>query len=170
MAKEVTILAVFSSYDQANAAVEELHSVIEPTAISVLAQEQAVPSEPPPPTPPLEVDEAGIETVQTGAAIGGIAGLLSGISAIVIPGLGPLFAIGPLFNIIGTAALGTGLGATAGAAIGGLLGLPKDEVDRYVEALERGNILIAIETSLQNREKIEGILKKHQARQLLIRD
>jgi hypothetical protein len=167
MAKKITILAVFSNYDHANQAVEELHAILDKDSISVLAQEQTIDTTDI--SPPLEIQEEELDSVKTGAAAGGIAGLLSGLSAIAIPGLGPIFAIGPIFSVIGSTAIGTGLGATVGAALGGLLGLPKSQVDQYVEALEKGNVLVAVDTPVHKRKEVEAILNKNHASQLTIK-
>jgi len=82
-----------------------------------------------------------------GAALGVAGGLEAGaaIASILVPGVGPVLAIG----LIGAALLGAG-GAVAGAAAGGALeegimkGLPRDELYVYEDALRRGrSVLIA---------------------------
>jgi hypothetical protein len=57
--------------------------------------------------------EAGRE-----AWVGGAVGLMAGAIAAVLPGVGPLIAIGPLAGAIGGAAIGT--------AAGGIIGLLKE--------------------------------------------
>jgi predicted phage tail protein len=49
-----------------------------------------------------------------GAAIGGIGGLLVGLGALAIPGIGPVIAAGPLL----AALTGAGVGAVAGGIVG----------------------------------------------------
>ena len=49
----------------------------------------------------------------TGAAIGGIGGLLVGLGVLAIPGIGPIVAAGPLI----AALTGAGIGAVAGGLI-----------------------------------------------------
>jgi len=75
-----------------------------------------------------------------GAAIGGIGGLLVGLGALAIPGIGPVIAAGPLL----AALAGAGVGAVAGGIVGALvdLGIPDEEANLYSEGLRRGDILV----------------------------
>jgi hypothetical protein len=86
------------------------------------------------------------EGIATGATTGGIAGgaigLLAGIGALAIPGLGPFIAAGPIMAALSGAAVG----ATAGGIVGGLIGLgiPEIEAKRYEDSLKKGNYLISV--------------------------
>jgi hypothetical protein len=80
-----------------------------------------------------------------GAVLGGSAGLSAGalVAAAIIPGVGPITAIG----LLGAALLGAA-GAGIGAAAGGKLedsmteGLPEDEIFVYEDALRRGRSVV----------------------------
>jgi uncharacterized membrane protein len=76
----------------------------------------------------------------TGGVAGGALGLLAGIGALAIPGLGPFIAAGPLMAALSGAAIG----ATTGGLVGGLvgLGIPEIEAKRYEDKLKKGNYLI----------------------------
>jgi len=78
--------------------------------------------------------------VGIGAAIGGLGGLLVGLGALAIPGVGPVIAAGPLL----AALTGAGVGAVTGGIVGALadLGIPDEEAEIYSEGLRRGNILV----------------------------
>jgi hypothetical protein len=78
-----------------------------------------------------------------GAAIGGIGGLLVGLGALAIPGIGPVVAAGPLL----AALTGAGVGAVAGGIVGALvdLGIPDEEANLYAEGLHRGDILVIVQ-------------------------
>src|SRR4028118_2249755 len=93
------------------------------------------------------VEEDGDEQIKdmakgagTGAAIGGLAGLLVSLTALAIPGIGPVLAAGPLAAIIA----GAGIGATAGGLISGLtrLGVPGDDANYYAEGGGRGGAAV----------------------------
>jgi hypothetical protein len=110
----------------------------------------------------LEHNTKAPEGAAAGAGVGGVLGgslgLLVGLGALVIPGLGPLIAAGPI-----VAAL-TGIGA--GAAVGGLtgalvgLGIPEIEAKRYEGQLRAGRILIAVHTENRDSEQLaESIFK-----------
>ncbi|MEO8431943.1 MAG: hypothetical protein ABI592_10575 [Acidobacteriota bacterium] len=105
-------------------------------------------------------DPSGVETSETeqsgmGKALGGVVGGAAGASAgmglgaaaasLLLPGVGPVAAIG----IAAAALLGLG-GAIGGAAAGGALedamshGLPKDELYLYEDALRKGHSVVFV--------------------------
>ena len=82
--------------------------------------------------------------VSTGAILGGIGGLLVGIGALTLPGIGPVIAAGPLAATL----LGAGVGAAAGGLIGILMdvGIPENEAHYYAEGLRRGGAVVTVST------------------------
>jgi uncharacterized protein (TIGR02271 family) len=78
----------------------------------------------------------------TGAAVGGILGLVAGAASLTIPGIGPLIAAGP----IASALAGAGIGAAAGGLIGALtqIGVPEHEAHYYAEGVRRGGTLVTV--------------------------
>lgn len=80
--------------------------------------------------------------VITGGVIGGaIAGLL-GAGVLVIPGLGPLLAAGPVV----AALAGLGAGGTVGGVVGCLVGvgIPEYEAKRYEGHVREGGVLLSV--------------------------
>jgi hypothetical protein len=77
-----------------------------------------------------------------GAAIGGTLGLLAGIGALAIPGLGPFIAAGPIM----AALAGIGTGGVVGGIIGALvgMGIPEYEAKRYDGMIKEGKILLSV--------------------------
>jgi hypothetical protein len=80
--------------------------------------------------------------VTTGGAIGGTLGLLAGIGALTIPGIGPLIATGPI--MAGLAGLGVGgaVGGLIGALVG--MGIPEYEAKRYEGHVKNGGVLLSV--------------------------
>src|ERR1700682_3744085 len=80
--------------------------------------------------------------VTTGGVVGGTLGLLAGVGALAIPGLGPFIAAGPI--MAGLAGLGVGgaVGGITGALIG--MGIPEFEAKRYEGHLQKGGILVSV--------------------------
>jgi|SRR5579871_868627 len=78
----------------------------------------------------------------TGGVIGGALGLLAGVGALAIPGLGPFIAAGPVM----AALAGLGAGGAAGGFIGALvgLGIPEFEAKRYAGQIKGGGILLSV--------------------------
>jgi hypothetical protein len=85
--------------------------------------------------------EGAVVGVAGGGAIGGTIGLLAGIGALAIPGLGPFIAAGPLMAALSGAAAGAAVGGVTGALVG--LGIPELEAKAYEGKLRGGNVLIA---------------------------
>jgi heat induced stress protein YflT len=80
--------------------------------------------------------------VVAGGAIGGTLGLLAGIGALAIPGLGPFIAAGPIMGTL--AGLGSGgfVGGIVGALVG--MGIPEYEAKRYQGRIKEGGILLSV--------------------------
>ena len=96
--------------------------------------------------------------VLTGGAIGGTLGLLAGIGALAIPGVGPFIAAGP---IMGTLA-GLGSGGLVGGIIGALvgMGIPEFEAKRYEGRIKTGGILLSVHTDSSDwTRKAKEVLK-----------
>jgi uncharacterized membrane protein len=80
--------------------------------------------------------------VMAGGVIGGTLGLLAGIGALAIPGLGPFIAAGPIM----AALAGLGVGGTVGGLIGALvgMGIPEYEAKRYEGHIKAGGVLLSV--------------------------
>jgi hypothetical protein len=80
--------------------------------------------------------------VATGGTLGGALGLLAGIGAIAIPGVGPFIAAGPIMATLA----GLGAGAAVGGMVGALagLGIPEYEAKRYEGRLKAGGVLLSV--------------------------
>jgi hypothetical protein len=86
--------------------------------------------------------EGAAAGVTTGGVIGGTLGLLAGIGALAIPGVGPLIAAGPIMAALAGLGVGGAVGGVAGALIG--LGIPEFEAKRYEGRLQKGGILLSV--------------------------
>jgi len=140
-----SIVGIATTYDQAERLVSRLQNQegIAASEISVLVPDTAgthdfghVKS--------TKAPEGAATGVLTGGLVGGALGLLTGIGALAIPGVGPFIAAGPLMAALS----GGAIGATAGGLIGALvgLGIPEYEAKTYAEKLKQGNYLISART------------------------
>lgn len=96
--------------------------------------------------------------VGVGGVVGGTLGLLAGIGALAIPGVGPLIAAGPI--MAGLAGLGVGgaVGGLVGALVG--MGIPEYEAKRYEGRVKDGGILLSVHCNTSEEiSKAKDILK-----------
>ncbi len=77
-----------------------------------------------------------------GGAIGGTLGLLAGLGALAIPGVGPLIAAGPIMGALAGLGVGGAVGGLVGALVG--LGIPEYEAKRYEGRVNDGGILVSV--------------------------
>jgi hypothetical protein len=78
----------------------------------------------------------------SGALLGGTLGLLAGMGALAIPGVGPFIAAGPIMAALAGIGVGGAVGGFTGALIG--LGIPEFEAKRYEGRLQKGGILLSV--------------------------
>jgi stress response protein YsnF len=94
-----------------------------------------------------------------GAVLGGLGGLVVGLGALAIPGIGPIVAAGP----IATTLAGAGIGAATGGLIGALtnLGVPEEHAEHYAEGVRRGGTLVTVEVDDAHVDRAVSVLNKH---------
>ncbi|MEO5952552.1 MAG: general stress protein [Chloroflexia bacterium] len=140
--KNTAVFGIFDSRSQAERAIDTLIAAgFRSDDVSVLAPDMKVSHE-------LATEkntkapEGTTTGVAAGGAIGGTLGLLAGIGALAIPGLGPFIAAGPIMGALA----GLGAGAAAGGLIGALvgMGIPEYEAHRYEGRVKDGGILVSV--------------------------
>jgi len=152
-----TVVGLFSNYQEADSVVRDLQRAgFVARDISIVANQQ-----PPKDGSDTEEVESLGSGVGAGAALGGIAGLILGLGALAIPGIGPIIAAGP----IAAALTGAGIGAAAGGLLGTLsqMGVPEDEANFYAEGIRRGGALVAVHANDQQVQTAVDVLNRHHA-------
>jgi hypothetical protein len=86
-----------------------------------------------------------------GAVVGGTLGLLAGIGALAIPGVGPFIAAGPIMAALAGIGVGGAVGGFAGALIG--MGIPEYEAKRYEGRIQKGGILLSVHCDTSDQVK-----------------
>jgi uncharacterized membrane protein len=106
----------------------------------------------------MEGEEEEVSSEGVGAVIGTIAGLMVGIGAVVVPGVGGLIVGGP----IATALLGAGVGAATGGLLGALvdLGIPEEEAELYAEGVRRGGHLVIVHAPDPRDDEVMDVLER----------
>jgi hypothetical protein len=96
--------------------------------------------------------------VGVGGAVGGTLGLLAGIGALAIPGVGPLIAAGPIMAGLAGLGIGGAVGGLVGALVG--MGIPEYEAKRYEGRVKDGGILLSVHCNTSEEiSKAKDILK-----------
>ncbi len=94
-----------------------------------------------------------------GAVVGGLGGLLIGLGALAIPGVGPVIAAGPIAGLLG----GGAVGAAAGGLVGALTksGVPQEQAQYYAEGVRRGGVLVTANTPDDQMQQAVDIMNMH---------
>ena len=144
--QETTIVVLYRKLAMADQALQELKSKgIDRQNVSLALQYSE--EQPPSTTPPER--SAGHDGVGLGVLVGSLTGLVMGLGAFTIPGIGPIIAAGPLAAALG-GATGAAIGAGVGAITGGLtaaltaIGIPAVRADIYSDAVSRGDTLLTV--------------------------
>ena len=86
--------------------------------------------------------EGAATGVTAGGVVGGTLGLLAGIGALAIPGVGPLIAAGPIMGALAGLGVGGAVGGLVGALVG--MGIPEYEAKRYEGRVKDGGVLLSV--------------------------
>jgi hypothetical protein len=100
----------------------------------------------------------------TGAVVGGI---LGAAATILLPGIGPVVAVGLLGAISGGAIAGTAVGGIIGAMTG--LGVSQEEADYYEKCFREGKAIVAVHPDGRLTEA-EHILRHHGGYNMQLRE
>jgi mannose-6-phosphate isomerase-like protein (cupin superfamily)/uncharacterized membrane protein len=108
---------------------------------------------------PADEPTATVTGAGAGAAVGGLGGLLIGLGALAIPGIGPLIAAGP----IATTIAGVTVGAAAGSLIGAFheVGVPESDARYYIEGIRRGGTVLTATVDDAQVDEAMAILRQH---------
>lgn len=157
-----SVVGIVDTSSQAEAIVEALQGTgISPSQISVLFPDKRG-SKDFAHEHNTKAPEGAVAGVGAGGVIGGTIGLLAGIGALAIPGVGPFIAAGPLMAALSGAAAGATVGGITGALIG--LGIPELEAKTYEGKIKGGQILLAVHVENSDAEKnAKAVLEQHKA-------
>ena len=162
------VVGVFDDFTNARLMAPDLISAgIPKEAISVIAPDTS--AEAARYFSPSTADSTEAESeVGTGAALGGLGGLLLGAVALTLPGLGLLVAAGPLATLIA--------GTTAGVVTGGLLGalhgmgIPEYEAKAYEAGIREGHSHVFVRTSAPEADRVAELMRQQHAVRVDIHD
>jgi len=160
------IVAVFPDLSQVAVAARELHSAgVSPDQLSVISRnhdEESEYAEQIGGTPGAEIEDS-----RPAARFGELSGYLLAAMALVLPGIGPIVAAGPL---------AAGLGEAAGHVAGGIAtalsraGIPAARAEALQAAVEGGAILLAVHTVQPRIDEVRSTLKTAGATEIEIGD
>jgi uncharacterized membrane protein len=160
-----TIVGLFDSLQEAQNTVEDLLRFgISRDDLSMVARDEHGSADRQREVGATTAESAGVGAIG-GSLVGGAFGLLVGAGLLVVPGIGPVLAAGPLAAALGTTALGAGLGAAAGGLLGGLMGagVPEEEARSYVEGVRRGGTLLSVEVVDHSADDVHQIMLRNGA-------
>src|SRR5580700_5914794 len=140
--KKTSVLGIYITRNTVERATDTLISAgFSPSDISVLLPEN-LGSKPIGTEKSTKAPEGAAAGATTGAVLGGGLGLLVGVGALAIPGLGPFIAAGPIMAALAGMGVGGAVGGVTGALVG--MGIPEYEAKRYEGHVKEGGILLSV--------------------------
>jgi hypothetical protein len=97
-----------------------------------------------------------IPAVERGLAIGGATGILAGIAAVALPGVGLVLGGGA---ILGIGLAGAGVGAWLSSMIG--ISVPSSRLTEFEDAIKQGSLLMMVDVPKTRVEEITDLIKQH---------
>jgi hypothetical protein len=152
----ITIAGLFDNTEDARGAVEELIAAGSAREAISLVTPQPAPADP-------ALDNLAVKDAEKGAVVGGLAGLLLGVSELAVPGVGPVLVGGWLAATL----IGAGVGAATGGLVGSLLeaGVSHETAGYLAEGVRAGKTLVTVRTEGDSARATE-ILQRHHALQV----
>jgi uncharacterized protein (TIGR02271 family) len=89
-----------------------------------------------------KVEEGAAAGAMGGGLLGGALGLLAGVGALAIPGVGPIIAGGAIASTLAGAGIGAAAGGLLGALVG--MGIPEEEARHFEQGIQSGGILLTV--------------------------
>jgi len=105
------------------------------------------------------------EGASFGAVVGALTGVVVGLGALAIPGIGPVLAAGPLIAGLTGGAIGAAAGALTGGVVAGLIktGMPEEDAQYYAEGVRRGGTLVTVTGPENLAQRAYDIMNRHGA-------
>lgn len=153
------IIGVFSREDRAKEAINDLKSQgFDERDISLIVKDEQAEGGKGGEEQGFTMREQDLsEGVISGGALGGIAGILAGAGALLIPGVGPIIAAGPLAAFL--------TGVVGGGIVGGLVdyGIPEERGRHFESRVRQGDILVTMKVEDDQSEQVTSLLKSYGA-------
>jgi hypothetical protein len=151
-----SVVAVYDTLDRATKAVESLVKAGFPSnRVSVIGQSLQ-----------SEIQLNGFvstgDVAKTGAAagawVGGLFGLLAGVAALFIPGVGPVLAIGPIASTV----VGAAEGAVGAGVLSAIIGyfVAKKHIPKYTQYLTAGKSLVVVHGTPDDVRRAQEIMQQ----------
>ena len=97
-----------------------------------------------------------VPAVERGLAIGGATGILAGVAAVALPGVGLVLGGGA---ILGIGLAGAGLGAWVSSMIG--ISAPSSRLTEFEDAIKEGSLLMMVDVPKARVDEITDLIKQH---------
>ncbi len=97
-----------------------------------------------------------IPAVERGLAIGGATGILAGVAAVALPGVGLALGGGA---ILGIGLAGAGMGAWLSSMIG--ISAPSSRLTEFEDAIKEGGLLMMVDVPKTRVDEITDLIKQH---------
>ena len=155
------VIGLFAQEDDVHAAVRTLQGMgIDQEQIALVASNAMVEKLLGDRKAELTTSTSGVAALG-GTVLGGLIGFLAGMGTIMIPGIGPALAVSATATVLGSTALGAGVGASQASFLGMLVGLgvAEEDTQRYTTGVRQGELLLVVHVAADATARVAETLR-----------
>ena len=154
-----SVVAVYPDHDSAQDAIRQLHkNGFAIKDLSIIGRNIHMTEEP---TGFITTGDYVAAGAESGALIGGLAGVALGAALLILPGIGPVIVAGPLAAAVLAGIEGAAAGVTVGAVSGALIGwgVPREHAVKFESEVQGGKFLVLTRGNPEEIARARGLLK-----------
>lgn len=118
----------------------------------------------------LASSSAGVAAIG-GTVLGGLLGFMAGLGTVILPGIGSVLAVSATATVVGSTAIGAGIGAAQASFLGVLLGfgVAEEDTHRYTAGVKDGDLLLAVQVPADFSAGVAETLRNHDGSDVSVR-
>jgi uncharacterized protein (TIGR02284 family) len=157
------VLGLFTQKEDMRDAIAALQTAgVEKGQIAVIGNEEVVEKVLGDRKADLASSSAGVAAIG-GTVLGGLLGFMAGLGTVMLPGIGSVLAVSAAATVVGSTAIGAGIGAAQASFLGVLLGfgVAEEDTHRYTAGVKNGDLLLAVQVPADFSAGVAETLRNH---------
>jgi uncharacterized protein (TIGR02284 family) len=165
------VMGLFARQGDLRTAMRALHTAgVEQEQIAVIGNEAVVENILGDRKAELASSSAGVAAIG-GTLLGGFLGFMAGLGTVMLPGIGSVLAVSATATVVGSTAIGAGIGAAQASFLGVLLGfgVAEEDTHRYATGVKNGELLLAVQVPADFSAGVAETLRNQNAMDVSVR-